>query len=91
MGGLGETLSVSCLKEAAKRVPLDPEADDAARAVDLIDRLCGYEPAPSCEEALSDGKRVGDVRLRAVHRALDLPDDAATRVRYEIAGGLEER
>jgi hypothetical protein len=79
------------LQEAAKRVPLDPEADHAARTVDLLDCLCGDESAPSRKEALADGKRVGDVRLRAVHRALDFPHDAAPRVRYEIARSLEER
>ena len=50
-----------------------------------------YEAAPSSEESPADRERVRDVRFRAVHRALDSPDDPAARVRHEVTRGLEQR
>src|SRR5439155_5811138 len=64
------------LEEAADVLAVDPEADDAARAVDLIDRVGRDEPAAAREEARLDREGVRDVRGCAVHRALDLADEA---------------
>src|SRR6185437_13148005 len=78
------------LKEGADRLAVDPEADHAARAVDLLDRVGRYEAAAPREEAGLDGKRIGDVRGGAVHRALDLADDPALAVGDREACGAAE-
>ena len=73
------------LEEAADVLAVDPEADDAARAVDLVDRVGGDEPAAARKEPGLHGQRVRDVGGGAVHRALDLPDEAALAVGDDIA------
>src|SRR4051812_32852795 len=65
------------LEKGADVLAVDPEADDAACAVDVLDRVGGDEAAAAREEAGLHGKGVRDVRRRTVHRALDLADRAA--------------
>ena len=74
------------LEEAANRLALDAEADHAARAVDLVDRVRGNEPPAPVEEAGLDGQRVRDVGRGAVHRALDATDHPAAPIGDEEAG-----
>jgi hypothetical protein len=78
------------LQEAADCFALDAEADDAALAVDLGDRVRGDEPAAAGEEAVADRECVRNVGCLAVHRALDSADHAAPRIRYEKASGRAE-
>src|SRR5262249_33289702 len=73
------------LQEAAQKFALDPQADDLARPVDLVDRVGGDEAALAREPSGADGQSVGDVRLRSVHRRLDSPDEATAVVGHEVA------
>src|SRR5919205_2582798 len=65
------------LEEAADGLALDAQADHAARPVDLVDRIGRNEPAAPRQKAGAHRERVGHVGRRAVHRALDLPDEPA--------------
>ena len=78
------------LEEAADVLAVDPEADHAARAVDLLDRVRRDEAAAPREEPGLDRKRVRNVGSGAVHRALDLPDEAALPVGDDVAGSPAE-
>src|SRR3954469_15442875 len=78
------------LEERANVFAVDPEADDAARAVDLVDRVGRDEPAAAREEAGLDREGVRDVRRRAVHRALDLADEATLTVGDDVPGRAAE-
>src|ERR671926_681298 len=75
------------LEEAADGLALDAQADHAARAVDLVDRIGRNEPAAPREEAGPHRERVRNVGRRAVHRALDLPDQPAATVGHDVPGG----
>ena len=75
------------LEEAANGLAGDAEADDSARLVDFGDRVGRDEAAVPRHEAALDGQRVRDVGERSVHRALDLPNDAAAVVGNEEARG----
>ena len=77
------------LKEAAQGISSDLEADHAAAAVDLVDRVGRDEPPAPCEP-LAHRERVWNLGLAAVHRAFDAADESAVRVRDEIAGSLQE-
>src|SRR5438874_2421544 len=76
----GTGLESRDLEEGANRLAVDPEADHAARAVDLLDRVGRDEAAAPREEPGLDRERIGDVGGGAVHRALDLADDASLPV-----------
>src|SRR5438477_637514 len=78
------------LKEAANGFAVDPEADDAAGAVDLVDRVGRNHAAAAREKAGLDRERVRDVRSRAVHRTLDLADETALAIGDDVAGGPAE-
>src|SRR6266540_4076316 len=78
------------LKKAHDGVAVDAEADHAAGAVDLRDRVCRNESAAAGEEAGTDSDRIGNVGRRPVHRAFDRPDHAAARVGDEKAGRSEK-
>ena len=78
---------VGALEERADRLAVDR----AGRS-----RACRRRSARSCppgrgggggEETRADGERVGRLGRGSVHRALDLADDPAARVRDEVAGG----
>ena len=68
----------------------DEQADHAARAVDLVDRVRGDEPAPASEEAAAHSESIGHVGLRPVHRAFDPPDKAPVRVGNQVPRGLKQ-
>src|SRR3954462_10434855 len=78
------------LEERADVLAGDPEADDAAGAVDLVDRVGRDEPAAAREEPRLDREGVRDVRRRAVHRAFDLPDQATLAVGDDVPGSAAE-
>src|SRR5665647_3572414 len=78
------------LEEAADALAVDPEADHAARAVDLVDRVRGNHAAAAREEPGLDRKGVRDVGSGAVHGALDLADEAALPVGDDVAGSPAE-
>jgi hypothetical protein len=72
------------LQERPDRLPGNIETDDAARAVDLLDRLGWDEPASSREEAGANGQRIRNVGSLAVHRALDPADDPSSDVGNQV-------
>src|SRR5690348_6413419 len=74
------------LQEASNRFAIHAKPDDAARAVDLLDRVGRDHPAAAREEAGLHRECVRDVGGGAVHRALDLADDAALPVGDDVAG-----
>jgi hypothetical protein len=78
------------LKEAADVLAVDPEADHAARAVDLLNRVRRNEAAAPREKPGLDGKRVRNVGSGAVHRALDLADEAPLPIGDDVAGSPAE-
>src|SRR4051794_11887025 len=84
------SIASSSLEEAADVLAVDPEADDAARAVDLVDRVGRDEPAAAREEPRLHREGVRHVRRRAVHRALDLADQATLAVGDDVPGGAAE-
>ena len=65
---------------------VEPVGIELPPTVDLVDRLGGNEPPPAREETGADGERIGLVRARPVHRALDPTDEPAPIVRNEKAG-----
>ena len=52
----------ACSRGTSWELALDAEADDAAAAVDLLDRVGGHEPPAARDEARADGEGVGLVR-----------------------------
>src|SRR5262249_13170860 len=78
------------LEEAADRVARDAQCDDARGRIDSVDRVGRDQAALAREATAADGKGVRDVRVRAVHRALDRADPSARGVGYGKAGRLGE-
>src|SRR5205085_5100050 len=78
------------LEKASNGFAIDAKADHAAGAVDLLDRVRGDQAAAAGEEPGLDRERIGNVGGRAVHRALDLADEATLPVGHDVAGGAAE-
>ncbi len=76
------------LEKRANRLALDVQSDDAAGAVDLLNRLCRHEPAAAREEARTHRESVRRVTRASVHGALDPADDLPPCVRDQIADRL---
>jgi hypothetical protein len=72
------------LQERPDRLPANSETNDAARAVDLLDRLGRDEPSSSREEAGANGERIRNVGSLAVHRALDAADHPSSDVGNQV-------
>jgi hypothetical protein len=72
------------LQERPDRLPGNIETDDAARAIDLLDRVDVDEPPSSREEAGANGERIRNVRSLAVHRALDPADHPSSDVGNQV-------
>ena len=77
-------------KKAEDGVAVDAEADHAAAAVDLGDRIGRNEAPAAREKARADRDRVRHIRGAAVHGRLHGADDLALRVRDEEADRAEQ-
>src|SRR5689334_11584427 len=80
----------SGLEERANVLAVDAKADNARGAVDLVDRVGRDEAAAAREEAGLHREGIRNVRSRAVHGALDLPDQAALAVGDDVPGRAAE-
>src|SRR6266536_3926209 len=69
------------LEEALQAVASDPEADHAAFAVDVLDRVCRDDAPAAGEKPRAYGERIRNVGGGAVHRTLDAADDATLVIR----------
>jgi len=75
------------LEEAADCFSGDAERDDALGGVDVGDGVGRYQTAVAGEAARADRECIGNIRDRAVHRAVDPADDPPVIVGDEEAGG----
>jgi hypothetical protein len=78
------------LEKAADRLARYSEAHDAARAIDVGDRVSRDEAAVAREETGAHRESVRHIGERPVHRALDLADHATPVVGDEETSRVHE-